>query len=139
MALITDMPDNLTQEPLIEAAFIKFSGTSNGTLDDPPALDEERTYVVKAICKAQHKDRRADNEDRLTVTMGITAVWEQGKVPIVDEAQPSLFDDAMAAEGDDEGDEDESGDGGYSEPKRAFDPEQRLDGHGPKLFSASDA
>lgn len=141
MGLVTDNPGDLEPQPLIEAAKVKIvGGMSEYALEDPPKYGEHRTYIVKAWCKKQHLDK-VDGEDRMVVDMHQISIYEQGKVPIVDEAQPMLFDEAMAAEADDEGQADEIVDAevDFGEPKRAFDPEQRLDGHGPKLFSASDA
>lgn len=104
MALVTDkeapadVPSTDTykqpvQGALIDAAFVKFAGTSGGELEDPPTLDEVRTYVVQSKCKKIETTLRADHEERLTVTMEILSCFEQGKVPIVDEPQPSLFED----------------------------------------------
>lgn len=113
MGLITDkeMPE---QEPLIEAARIRFKGMSKDGLEDPPALDVERTYIVKAICAEHQHKRMKDGEVRLVATMEVLDIWERGKQPIVDEAQPMLFEDAMrleqeeaaaAAESDEDGPE----------------------------------
>lgn len=146
MALVSDKPDNLEQFPIIEAAKVKIvGGMSEFALEDPPDVGEKRTYIVETVCKKQHLDK-IDGEHRMVCDMEQTSIYEQGKVPIVDEAQPMLFDEAMAAEDIDEDTEDgedlppdEAMFADADEPKRAFDPEQRLDGHGPKLFSASDA
>lgn len=109
--LVTDKPEGvpstnaLDKQPiqgaLIEAAFVKFAGTSASALDDPPELDEARTYIVKATCTAVHHELRRDNEERITITMAIDSLYEQGKVPIVDEQQGSLY----AIEDEDEADE----------------------------------
>ncbi len=115
MALITDteapadIPTTVTPPPapagskpvqgaLIEAAFVKFAGTSGGELDDPPKLDDERTYIVTGKCKKVESVLRADHEERFTVTMEIQSCYERGKVPIVDEAQQSLFEDPAPGE-----------------------------------------
>ena len=116
-------------------------GMSKDALPDPPKRGESKTYIVKATC-SEARIKKVNGSDRLVCVMDMEMVYEQGKVPIVDDAQPMLFDDAMAAEAaerdDDQGDNDTEADGvgEFSEPTRAFDPEQRLDGHGPKLFSA---
>lgn len=89
----TPTPGKPVQGALIEAAFVKFSGTSGGELDDPPKLDDERVYIVTGKCKKVESVLRADHEERFTVTMEIMSCYERGKVPIVDEAQPSLFAD----------------------------------------------
>lgn len=103
MALVTateapeDVPSTDSTKPvqgaLIEAAFVKFAGSSADVLEDPPGLDEARTYIVQAKCKKVETTLRADHEERLTVTMEILSCYEKGKVPIVDEPQPSLFED----------------------------------------------
>lgn len=109
MALIKDLPEDVPstdvfaqphQGALIEAAVVKFTGNSGDLIDNPPNLDEERTYYVKAKCTKQENTRRDDGEIRTTVTMKLTEVYERGKVPIVDENQPSMF--GAAENGDDE-------------------------------------
>lgn len=112
MTKVTEMPTDLPttnaldnidkpiQGALIEAAFVRFSGSSAVALDDPPELDEPRTYIVKATCKSVNHALRKDNEERVTVVMEIDSCYEQGKVPIVDDNQASLF-------GDDDGSDDE--------------------------------
>ncbi|CPR79488.1 hypothetical protein [Mycobacteroides abscessus] len=102
MAEVTQLPtglpstnalDNLPlQQPLIEAAYAKFTGQSAGALEDPPALDEERTYVVTAKCVEHKTRRRKDAEERLTTTMEIVTMHEQGKAPAKDDSQGSLYD-----------------------------------------------
>ncbi len=90
-------------------------------LDNPPERREERTYVVKAVCKGYDIRDRADGEERVVAVMEIQSCYEQGKVPIVDEKQPSLFDaqDGLgpgivrpADEHDDEDEPDDEGDEG---------------------------
>jgi hypothetical protein len=128
--LVTDKPedtpstnalDNPNKRPiqgaLIEAAWVKFAGTSHIALEDPPELDEGRTYIVKATCRKVETTLRKDNEERHAVVMEIDTIYEQGKVPIVDEKQPSLFE-AEDGEGpgilrsvpDDESDDEDYGD-----------------------------
>lgn len=108
MALIQDQPENLpttnalAQGALIEEAFVRFSGGSGKALGDPPAKNEQRTYIVKATCTKHIDEIRKDSEDRLTVVMDIDSLYEQGKVPIVDENQGSLY-----AVDDEDGDGDE--------------------------------
>ncbi len=95
MALVTDReaPKGTalaTPEPLFEAAKVKIvGGMSEYALDNPPAIGEERTYIVKARCK-KHETDRVDGEDRLIVQMEHLSIYERGNVPIVDE-QPALF------------------------------------------------
>lgn len=107
MAEITEKPaglpstnalDNLPlQQPLIEAAYVKFTGQSAGALEDPASLDEERTYIVTAKCVEHKTRRRKDAEERLTATMEIIDMHEQGKTPAKVDEEPGLYD-----EGDDE-------------------------------------
>lgn len=100
MALVTDReaPKGTalaTPEPLFEAAKVKIvGGMSEYALDNPPAIGEERTYIVKARCK-KHETDRVDGEDRLIVQMEHTSIYERGHVPIVDE-QPALFGESDA-------------------------------------------
>ena len=93
MALITETPDKLPTaqtQPLIPAAKVKIvGGMSQYALENPPEVGDERTYIVKGICKKHHIDR-VDGEDRLVVDIEHTSIYERGKVPIVDE-QPALF------------------------------------------------
>lgn len=101
MALVTDQPEGLpttnaldnlpVQGTLIEAAMVQFSGNSGELLDNPPALDHERVYLVKATCVEVKQKHRDDGELRTTVVMKIDSCYERGRVPIVDEAQPSLY------------------------------------------------
>lgn len=103
MAEVTEKPkglpstnalDNLPlQQPLIEAAYVKFTGQSAGALEDPADLDEERTYVVTAKCVEHKTRRRKDAEERLTTTMEIITMHEEGKAPAADDSQGELFDD----------------------------------------------
>lgn len=122
MALITGQPEDIDttneldrlklppseggasplQIPAIESTFVKFTGTSGELLDNPPEQDEARTYVVRAICTGYDIRTRADGERRVVAVMDIESCYEQGRVPIVDENQPGLFD-----HGDEDGDDDE--------------------------------
>lgn len=96
------------QIPAIESTFVKFTGTSGELLDNPPEQDEERTYIVKATCTGYDIRTRADGERRVVTVMDIQSCYERGKVPIVDEKQPSLFpvadteDQAEDGDGDDD-------------------------------------
>ncbi|WP_207842586.1 hypothetical protein [Williamsia soli] len=95
------------ERPLIEApraAKVKIvGGMSEYALEDPPEYGEERTYIVKAWCKKVHLDE-VDGEPRMVVDMLQTSIYERGKVPIVDEPQPGLFDadDETRTEGEPE-------------------------------------
>ena len=102
MSIVTEQPDGIPstnaldnqpiQGALIEAAFVRFAGSSTVALDDPPELDESRTYIVKATCVKRLTELRKDKEELLSVTMKIDSCYEQGKVPIVNENQGSLYD-----------------------------------------------
>jgi hypothetical protein len=86
--------EDAVQGVLIEAAFVTFSGTSSGTLDNPPELDDERTYIVRASCKEVKRAIRKDKEERATVVMDIKWLYEQGRVPVAgDSNQQPLFDE----------------------------------------------
>jgi hypothetical protein len=111
MALITDQPETLPstnaldglpiQGALIEEAVVQFSGNSRDLIENPPELDDERTYVVKATCVEVKNKRRDDGEVRTTVVMHIDSCHEQGKVPTIG-GEGSLFGNTHA---DDEGGE----------------------------------
>lgn len=114
MAEVTEMPtglpstnalDNLPiQQPLIDGAYVRFAGTSAGVLEDPPALDEERTYIVKARCKQFNRSIRADAEERVTTVMQIESLYEQGKTPTATQDQPGLYDEDEADDSEGTGD-----------------------------------
>lgn len=103
MGIVTEMPqdtpstnalDNLPlQQPLIDAAYVRFTGSSAGALEDPPELDETRTYVVTATCKQVNHSMRKDNEERVTTVMEISVLHEQGKTPAKAAEDPALFDE----------------------------------------------
>jgi hypothetical protein len=111
--LITDKPQDIPSgnalddidvpDDTVQPAYLNF-GQSPCAIEDPPAVGEVRTYIVRARCTAEHGPiERKDGEMRYTRTMSPQLVWEQGKPqpPDPDEAQPGLFDD-----GDDEADGD---------------------------------
>ena len=116
-------------------------GMSPDALSNPPQRGEWRTYVIKAKC-IEHRYKTVNDADRLVCVMEHEWIYEQGKVPIVDEHanQPQL-------------DYESGADGEYSEefgtgkPVDAGAPdlpdseliEQRADGRGPKLFSAAES
>lgn len=111
MAEVTEMPtglpstnalDNLPlQQPLIEAAYVRFTGSSAGALEDPPELDETRVYVITATCKQVNHAIRKDNEERVVTVMEINSLHEQGKTPPpASDDQPGLYDDDDEGTGD---------------------------------------
>lgn len=91
MTVIKEQPTNLPstndldrlplQTAVIEAAWVRFTGSSTGALEDAPELDEERTYIVRAKCAERKHKRNKDHEERLTAVMEIEWVREQGKAP----------------------------------------------------------
>lgn len=95
MGHITEAPEDLAvsnPQPLVGAAKVKITGGMSDTaLDNPPEYGEYRTYIVKAWCKKVHLDQ-VDGEPRMVVDMCQVSIYEKGKVPIVDEPQPGLFD-----------------------------------------------
>lgn len=109
MALIKDKPEDVKpadpdtladlpaagSHPLqleaIDATFVKFVGTSGDLLDNPPEQDAERTYIVKAKCSGFDIRKRKDGERRVVAVMEISSCYERGRVPIVDESQPTLY------------------------------------------------
>ncbi len=105
MALITDPPvdlpttnalDNIPDDLLdIPAAYLAF-GSTPCAMEEPPAVGEVRTYIVRARCTAEHGPiERKDGEMRYTRTLTIQAAYESGKQPPnTDDQQPGLFDEA---------------------------------------------
>jgi hypothetical protein len=89
----------------IPPAYLNF-GQSPCAIEDPPAVGEVRTFIVRARCTAEHGPiERKDGEMRYTRTLSPQLVWEQGKPkpPDPEEDQPGLFDH--------NGDDDADGDG----------------------------
>jgi len=112
--LVKDQPENLpttneldkfspVQGALIESAVVKFTG-NGGALDDPPQLEEQRTYVVKATCVGHDHRLRKDGEERVTAIMEIDSCYEKGKQPDVDTNQGSLFTETADAPPTEDGD-----------------------------------
>ena len=103
MALITEPPADIPttnaldgiEEPrqgvIIDAAYVRFAGTSTGSLDDPPELEESRIYIVKATCVGIDRRLRKDSEERVTVVMEIDWLHEKGKAPVLEDNQQPLF------------------------------------------------
>ncbi len=93
-------------EPLIEASRVKFAGMSSDSLEDPPKLDEARTYTVEATCTAITRERMKDGEMRLVAKMQVDELWEGTGPKPAAESEPGLFDEA----GDDWGEEEDTSD-----------------------------
>lgn len=109
---LDDIPDDLLDIP---AAYLSF-GTSPCALDDPPEIDEVRTYIVRVRCTGKTEKERTDGEMRHGRQLAIQACWESGKQPPnTDENQPGLFDEAGdvnpdALDDEDQSDEDQADD-----------------------------
>lgn len=144
MALITETPDDIPSaqtQPLIAAAKVKIvGGMSEYALENPPAVGESRTYIVKGVCKKHHMDK-VDGEDRLVVDIEQTSIYERGKVPIVDEQQPALFGESEAekeaktAEAEVAAESETEGDGTEAEDTEPIDPPEAEEQGTPAIFS----
>lgn len=91
----------------IEATFIKFTGTPGDLLDNPPGQDDERTYIVKAKCAGFDIRKRKDGERRVVAVMEISSCYERGRVPIVNEEDPTMYSVSYDDDGIPEGVSDE--------------------------------
>ena len=80
-------------EPLIEASRVKFAGMSSDSLEDPPKLDEARTYTVQATCTAITRERMKDGEMRLVAKMQVDELREGTGPKPAAESDPGLFDE----------------------------------------------
>lgn len=113
MTLITEKPEGLKSSNDLDnidlvddgtpPAYLNF-GSSPCAIEDPPAVGEVRTYIVRARCTGEHGPiERKDGEMRYTRTLSAQLVWEQGKPkpPDPSEDQPGLYDEPDDAEGDD--------------------------------------
>lgn len=130
MSLITEKPEGLASSNALDnipddlldtpAAYLAF-GSTPCAMDEPPAVGEVRTYIVRARCTAEHGPiERKDGEMRYTRTLTIQAAWESGKQPPnTDDQQPGLFDEAGDVNPD-AVDDDEHHD---AEDLNEFDPE----------------
>lgn len=74
-ALHTVMPN---QEPLLEAARVRFVGMSLDSLDEPPELDDTMTFEVKATCTGRLRERMRDGELRRVAIMTVDEVTALG-------------------------------------------------------------
>ncbi|SRX93587.1 hypothetical protein MSP7336_01826 [Mycobacterium shimoidei] len=103
MALVTDKPeglssgndlDDIPDDPTTPAAYLSF-GQTPYALDNPPAIGEKRTYVVRVECTGESESVRNDGEHRYGRKLNILwAVGEgQPKPPDPSDEQPGLFDD----------------------------------------------
>lgn len=118
---LDDIPDDLLEIP---AAYLAF-GSTPCAMEEPPAVGEVRTYIVRARCTAEHGPiERKDGEMRYTRTLTIQAAWESGKQPPnTDDQQPGLFDEAGEPNPDALDDEDGQDDDENPDGLNEFDPE----------------
>lgn len=84
----------MNDQPLIESARLQFSGLSDESFDDPPAIGDTRTYTVLARCTAHNERAMANEGTRRSVTMKVERVLAGVDPHIADEPEPepSLFD-----------------------------------------------
>ena len=104
MALITDKPENVPTTNALDdiaddlldkpPAYLAF-GLSPAALEDPPAVGEIRTYIVRTRCIGEHGPiERKDGDMRYTRSLSIQACWESGKKPPeTADDQGALFDE----------------------------------------------
>ncbi|OOL29697.1 hypothetical protein GQ85_24345 [Rhodococcus rhodochrous] len=74
-------------KPLIEAARLRFSGTSTEAYEEPQ-IGEQRVYTVLATCTALTEQDMKSEGTRRTSTMKIDKVSEGINQKIADEAKP---------------------------------------------------
>ncbi|CQD03659.1 hypothetical protein BN000_00614 [Mycobacterium europaeum] len=129
MSLITEKPEGLASSNALDnipddlldtpAAYLAF-GSTPCAMEEPPAVGEVRTYIVRPRCTAEHGPiERKDGEMRYTRTLTIQAAWESGKQPPnTDDQQPGLFDEAGDVNPDALDDEDHD-----AEDLNEFDPQ----------------
>jgi hypothetical protein len=109
MALVTDQPEGLPttnaldslpitgakslQIPAIDASWVKFTGTSGDLIDNPPAIDESRTYVVKATCTKPADLPEAGRRGRTALSRSwrSTPATSGGRFQSSTKKQPSLY------------------------------------------------
>lgn len=101
------MPDQ-QQEPIegMEACRVKFVGMSMDSIEEPPDIDDEMTFLVTTRCVGSGRQRMKDGELRLTRSMEVLTLEPQG-APSKPKAEPNLFTVAR----DDDEDPDDDGDG----------------------------
>jgi hypothetical protein len=103
MGIITEQPTGLDSGNDLDdieipsdtptPAYLSF-GTSPSPVEEPPEIDEVRTYIIRARCTGKTETERTDGEMRHGRKLQIQACWESGKKPpAADDAQPGLFDD----------------------------------------------
>lgn len=97
------MPEQ-QQEPIegLESVRVKFVGMSMDSLEDPPEIDDEMTFVVRMRCVGSGRQRMKDGELRHTRSMEVLTLEPQARPPAKPAATPNLF----GIDGDGDGDSD---------------------------------
>ncbi|MBM4522492.1 hypothetical protein GS462_21675 [Rhodococcus hoagii] len=108
---------------MIDSARLQFSGLSAEDFE-VPAIGEERTYTIIAVCQSHNERAMANEGTRKSANMKVVRVLSGVDKTINDEQkdEPSLFDQPLAGEpdepgepeADDEGQADEADDEGAS-------------------------
>ncbi|MEB3035265.1 hypothetical protein, partial [[Mycobacterium] nativiensis] len=93
----------------IPPAYLSF-GSTPGPMEEPPAVGEKRTYIVRVECTGTSESVRSDGEHRFG--RKLTILWAvpkgESEPPDPDADQPALFDEdgeVSADAGDDEDDD----------------------------------
>lgn len=86
------MAADTEQEPIegLDACRVKFVGMSMDSLDDPPEIDDEMTFIVRTRCVGAGRKRMKDGELRRTRDMEVLTLEPQGG-PSKPSAGPNLF------------------------------------------------
>ncbi|MGH3994724.1 MAG: hypothetical protein ACRDSN_19955 [Pseudonocardiaceae bacterium] len=85
----------------LEACRVKFVGMSMDSLEDPPEIDDERTFVVRTRCVGNGRQRMKDGELRHTRSMEVLTLEPQGPP-----AKPAATPNPFGIDGDGDGDSD---------------------------------
>ncbi|NKV19223.1 hypothetical protein GS913_06505 [Rhodococcus hoagii] len=97
---------------MIDSARLQFSGLSAEDFE-VPAIGEERTYTIIAVCQSHNERAMANEGTRKSANMKVVRVLSGVDKTINDEQkdEPSLFDQPPADEPDEpEGDDEDQGD-----------------------------
>lgn len=96
-------------QPMIDSARLQFSGLSSEDFEDVPAIGEERTYTIIAVCQSHNERAMANEGTRKSVNMKVVRVLSGVDNTINDEPEPepSLFDKPPADEPDEPEDDGE--------------------------------
>lgn len=100
-------------QPMIDSARLQFSGLSAEDFE-VPAIGEERTYTIIAVCQSHNERAMANEGTRKSANMKVVRVLSGVDKTINDEQkdEPSLFDQPPAEDDPDEpeGDDEDQGD-----------------------------